>query len=88
MHSLVDESHCSYDQNRNEQVVLTRCCIGNSRITHNYLLNKGKRPECIPYNSNYSPTHVLADCVDVADVHQTFYHVDNVYDLFTNVAGD
>ena len=29
--------------------------------------------------------HVLIDCVDVADVRQTFY---NLTDLFTNVAGD
>jgi hypothetical protein len=31
---------------------------------------------------------VLIDCVNVADVRQTFYNVNNVYDLFTNVAGD
>jgi hypothetical protein len=31
---------------------------------------------------------VLIDCVDVADVRQTFYNVNNLYDLFINVAGD
>jgi hypothetical protein len=44
--------------------------------------------ECIPCNSDYSLKHVLIDCVDVADVGQTFYNVNNVYDSFTNVAGD
>ena len=28
------------------------------------------------------------DCLDVADVRQTFHNVDNLYDLFTNVAGE
>ena len=31
---------------------------------------------------------VLNDCVDVGDVRQTFYNVNNVYDLFTNIAGE
>jgi len=39
-------------------------------------------------NSNYSIKHVLIDCVDVADIRQNFYNVNNVYDLFANVAGD
>jgi len=38
--------------------------------------------------SNYSIKHVLIDWVDVADVRQSFYNVNNLYDLFTNVAGD
>jgi len=39
-------------------------------------------------NSNYSLKHVLTDCIDVADVRQTFYNVNDLYNLFTNVAGD
>ena len=50
-----------------------------------YLLNN---EECIPCNSNYSFEHFFIDCVDVSDVRQTFYNVNNLYDVFTNVAGD
>jgi len=32
--------------------------------------------------------HFLIDCVDVGDVRQTFYNVNNVYDLITNIAVD
>jgi hypothetical protein len=32
--------------------------------------------------------YVLIDCVDVADVRQTFYNVNNLSNLFTNIAGD
>ena len=88
MHSLVGKTPCSYGQNRKEQVVLTRCRIGHSRFTHSYLLNNEERPEYIPCNANFSLKHVLIDCVDVADVRQTFYNANSFPNLFTNVAGD
>jgi hypothetical protein len=47
VHSLVGKTPCSYNKIRNEQVVLTRCRIGHSRLTHSYLLNNEERPECI-----------------------------------------
>ena len=88
IHSLVVKTPCDYGQNRKEQVVLTRCRIGHSRLTHSYLLNNEERPECIPCNSNFSLKHVLIDCVDVVDVRQTFYNANSLSNLFTNVAGD
>ena len=36
----------------------------------------------------FSLKHVLIDCVDVADVRQTFYNANSLSNLFTNVAGD
>ena len=71
-----------------EQVVLNRCRIGHSRLTNSYLINNEERPECIPCNSNYYLRHVLIDCVDVADVRQTFYNVNSLFHLFTNVKGN
>jgi hypothetical protein len=62
-------------------------CIGHGRLTHSYLLNIGTT-EYIPCNYNYSIKHVLIDCIYVADVRQNFYNVNNVYDLFTNIAGE
>ena len=60
-----------------EQVVLTRCSKGHGRITHSYLLNNEERQKSIPRDPNYLLKHVLID-----------YKVNNLYDLFTNVAGD
>jgi hypothetical protein len=31
---------------------------------------------------------LIIDCVDVADVRQTFYNANSLSNLFTNVAGD
>jgi hypothetical protein len=44
MHSLAGKTPCSYGQTRKEQVVLTKCRIGHSRLTHSYLLNNEERP--------------------------------------------
>ena len=82
------DTPCSYGQHRMEQVVLARCRIGHSRLTHSYLLNNEERSECIPCNFNDSLRHVLIDCVDIADFPETFDNFNNLYDLFTNVAGD
>ena len=51
-------------------------------------MNNEERPEYIPCNSNFLLLHVLIDCVDVADVRQTFYNANSLSNLFTNVAGD
>jgi len=88
IHILVGKTNFSYGQNRKEQEVLTRCRIGHTRLTHSYLSNNEERPECIPCNSSYSLKHVLFDIVDISCIRQTFYNVSNLYDLFTNVAGD
>jgi len=64
---------------------LTRCRIGHRRLTHSYLLNNEERQEGFSCNSNYSLKHVLIECVDVSDVRQTIYNVNNLTDLFTNV---
>jgi len=54
-------------------------------LTHSYLLHNEERQEGFPRNSNYSLKHVLIECVDASDVRQTFYNVNNLTDLFTNV---
>ena len=34
--------------NRRDQVVISRCRIGHTRLTHSYLLNREQAPLCIP----------------------------------------
>ena len=85
LHSIVGKTPCSYGQNSKEQVVFTICRIEHRRLTHSYILNNEERQEGFPCNSNYSLKHVLIEWVDVSDVRQTFYNVNNLTDLFTNV---
>jgi len=65
IHSLVGKILYSYGQK-----VLTRCPTGHGGVTHSCLLNNEERPECIPSNCNYSPKHILIDCVDVVESRQ------------------
>ena len=83
VHSLVGGTPCSCGQSWKEQVVLTRCRVGHSRLAHGYLLNNGEQPEGVPCGSGCSLEHVLLDCVDVVDVRQNFYSINSLYDLFT-----
>jgi len=50
----------------------------------------GATSKLLTCNSNYPLLHVLIEYEDVADVRPTFYndYVNNLYDLFTNVACD
>ena len=53
-----------------------------------YLLDNGERAECIQCGSNHSPRHIFVDFLDVSDIRQTFYNVNTLSDLYTNVEGD
>ena len=43
------------------------------------------RNDRILCNSNYLLKHVLINCIDIR---KTFYNINTIFDLFTNVAGD
>ena len=58
IHSIIGNAACFSSQHWKEQVVLNRCRIGHSRLTHSYLLNNKQRPKRIQCNSNYSLKHV------------------------------
>ena len=54
---------------RRDQVVMTRCRIGHSRLTHEYHLKKEPRPECVPCDCQFTvKQHFLVDCVDYSDI--------------------
>ena len=55
---------------------------GRSKKDRQYNRQKDKQ-----WSSNHNSLHKKPDCVDVSDVRQNFYNVNNLCDLFTNVAG-
>ena len=71
--------------NRKEQVVLTRCRIGHSRLTHSFLLNNEDQPWCIPCHQVYTIKHILIDCIDLHPFRTRYYNVQNIKELFNNV---
>ena len=68
------------------QVVLTRSCIGHSRLTHTSLL-KGDL-KVLGVNPPLTLKHIWLDCVDILALHQQFYTAGNMHDLFSQVKQD
>ena len=75
-------------RSRRDQVVLARCRIGHSRLTHNFILDQGPPPECVPCDEQFSIKHILIDCVDFADSRRKFYTANSIDYLFDNFAGE
>ena len=73
---------------RRDQVVITRCRIGHSRTTHDYLLKNEPQPECIPCDSKYTIKHVLLDCIDLTDIRKKYFSHNNMFDLSDNTPSD
>ena len=58
---------------RRDQVVLTRCRIGHSRITHSFLLKDEPLPKCIPCDSQISVHHLIMECGEYAHIRQQYF---------------
>ena len=72
--------------NRREDVALTRCRIGHTRITHSYLLQRENQPECVPCQEPLTVKHILLDCIDTNQIRYKYYNVNTMFDLFRNVS--
>ena len=70
---------------RREEVVLSRCRIGHTRLTHSYLLKRNDQPECIPCQEPLTVKHILIDCVDFALQRNKYYSVQSLEILFQSV---
>ena len=73
---------------RREEVVLSRCRIGHTRLTHSYLLKKEDQPECIACQAPLTIKHILIDCVDFAPIRSLYFNVQSLKDLFQTVSVD
>ena len=67
---------------RRDQVVMTRCRIGHSRLTHEYHLKKEPRPECVPCDCQFTVKHFLLDCVDFSDIRKKYFNCSTMSELF------
>jgi len=81
----VGRTHHTCIQKRREDVVLTRCRIGHTYLTHSYLLKGEQVPECIPCDCSISVHHILIDCIDYEPIRQRFFESPNLETLFERV---
>ena len=82
---IVNEPRTHHLSTRRDQSVFNRSRIGHSRLMQEFLLKGEPPPECIPCNCPLTIKHLLIECVDFNDVHQRFYQVPSLQDLFKAV---
>ena len=91
LHALkpnIGESALSYRSVRREEIVLARCRIGHTAVTHSYILRGEEQPECVFCQEPFTVKHFLIDCVDLALVRQRYFAADTMYQLFNSVCYD
>jgi len=67
---------------RRDEVVLHRCRIGHSHLTHAYLLKNEDMPFCIPCDCPITIRHILVDCIDVKDIRKKYCKIKTLEELF------
>ena len=70
---------------RREEVVLARLRLGQTRVTHSYLLQDEKQPQCVGCDPPFAVRHFLLECGDFAQVRNNCFHVDNMKELFQDI---
>jgi ribonuclease HI len=73
-----------YRGKRREEVVLARCRIGHTHLTHTFLLRRELPPVCNACFCPLTVKHILIECVDFSPVRQQFYTASSMKDLFMN----
>jgi ribonuclease HI len=71
---------------RRDQIVIHRCLIGHSRLTHSYLLIGNSAPICEHCQRPLTIKHILIDCDNLPN--RRTYQADTLKQLFTNTSTD
>ena len=69
---------------RQEEVVLARLRIGNTRIT----LKREEPPYCFGCDALFTVRHLLLECGDFSHKRNKYFHVDTIKQLFNDVPID
>ena len=84
----VSETIQATPEKRKDQVVLTRCKIGHTRLTHAFLMQGEDAPECIPCQCPLTVKHILVECIDLREIRERFYHASDLSELFNTVKAE
>ena len=74
--------HQSVVRNIRKEVVLAQLRLGDTRVTHSYLLQGEEQPHCVGCNAPSTVRHILLECGDSAQVINNCFHVLNMKQLF------
>jgi len=76
----------SRNVSRYDFVLLNRLQIGHSRLTHSYLLYSDDLPTCQSCGLLLTVKHILVECTNLRDIHEKYFTVSCVTDLFKIVS--
>ena len=68
---------------RRDRVVIYRCLIGHTRLTHSYLLLNKPAPVCEECQCPLTVKHILLECTKFQQSRQALYQANSLRQLFT-----
>ena len=68
--------------------VLARIRIGNSHLTHRFLLKGEDPPQCIACDRRLTVKHILFDCVDFIESRNRHFNVNSFKGFFEKLPPD
>jgi len=71
---------------RQDAVILRRLCIGHTRLTHSYHLNRKDPPQCSHCDCALTVKHVILDCDYYRTARQRFFNAITLKELFDTVS--
>ena len=75
----------SFRNTGKENAVLNRLHIGQSYLTHSFILRKEEAPVCVAFNAVITVKHVLIECADLLEIRNKYFEEKYLYSLFRNV---
>ena len=59
--------------------------IGQSYLTHSFILRKEEAPVCVSCNALITAKHISIECTDLVEIRKKYFEERSLYSLFRNV---
>ena len=79
---------CEHFERRVTEMPMKLCCIGHTRLTHQYLLRREEPPQRPSCNCALTVVHTLLECQQYNSVRQKYFSVTTLKELFDTVNSD
>ena len=73
----------SFCNTRREDTALHRLRVGQSYLTHFFILREEEAPVCVPCNAVITVKHNPIECADLVDIKKKYFEERSLYSLFS-----
>ena len=67
-----------------EETILSRLCIGHTRLMYDFILKEEPPPKC-PCRNHYTIRHISVECTNLSRIRKKFYKVNSMKELFEKI---